>query len=743
MVWYLWLLLLVSYGVLTWRSVLDASSPLRPCHEYTNHELSGAGRGGQGHHDTGVCFRPTVHVGGSIGLMLELYQPIDQYNTNITTTTRRQNFHWVPIESCQLHVRRIPPTGRLPQWLTTTSTISNTVKLVNVSKNTDTDTSIDNDDDNNNNSLCEVPIPNFARHRSSDSSSVRPLQGRFVIVMDPYDPNQRKVVGSTVPFLLTRMKERRASSSSASFGATAWNTILAADASESSIQQQQQRRRNLLQDPLSQHRTTTTTTTTTTNATKTNMNQTTTTASHNDNNNIDKKEKREEEEEKQEDASSSQTMWIPYLKFGRAPVRIRFVAEDRGYALPLQRSDGIALYGINNSHYGPIVYVDEVSLPRSAQIELAPPQEDRPPVRLQIKFSSISPMVDSILRQLVIALDTAEGILPGEGGGAELDELRYLLQDERLYRFALTQIISYIHVWFDYLAFRDEIRFYRGRRNLSGVSVSTVLTRLACSVIILLYLLDGGGTSWVVLLSLFSSCTVEAWKVWKLLRLAISPRFPFVSISTVTTSQDKETAEYDRIAFRYLALILYPIVIAWSLYALNEYEYKSWYSWLISNLANAVYTFGFISLCPQLYVNYRLKSVAHLPWKVFMYKIFNTFVDDAFAWLIEMPLKHRIMTLRDDVVFVIFLVQVYIYRVDKSRTNEFGYSYKQEGDDEDNNHNKNNSDVINSDNSNRIVIVDDDDDDENATVDGQPVIASKAKNEAGSMEKNGGKLKSE
>ena len=126
-----------------------------------------------------------------------------------------------------------------------------------------------------------------------------------------------------------------------------------------------------------------------------------------------------------------------------------------------------------------------------------------------------------------------------------------------------------------------------------------------------------------------------------------------------------------------------------------------------------------------------------------MYKIFNTFVDDAFAWLIEMPLKHRIMTLRDDVVFVIFLVQVYIYRVDKSRTNEFGYSYKQEGDDEDNNHNKNNSDVINSDNSNRIVIVDDDDDDENATVDGQPVIASKAKNEAGSMEKNGGKLKSE
>ena len=81
-------------------------------------------------------------------------------------------------------------------------------------------------------------------------------------------------------------------------------------------------------------------------------------------------------------------------------------------------------------------------------------------------------------------------------------------------------------------------------------------------------------------------------------------------------------------------------------------------------------------MCPQLYVNYRLKSVAHLPWKVFMYKIFNTFVDDAFAWLIEMPLKHKIMTLRDDLVFVLFLLQIYSYRVDKTRSNEFGYSYE-------------------------------------------------------------------
>jgi hypothetical protein len=65
-----------------------------------------------------------------------------------------------------------------------------------------------------------------------------------------------------------------------------------------------------------------------------------------------------------------------------------------------------------------------------------------------------------------------------------------------------------------------------------------------------------------------------------------------------------------------------------------------------------------------------------MPWKVFLYKVFSTFVDDVFAFLIDMPWKHRIMTLRDDAVFVMFLVQVYLYRVDKTRPNEFGYAYE-------------------------------------------------------------------
>ena len=85
--------------------------------------------------------------------------------------------------------------------------------------------------------------------------------------------------------------------------------------------------------------------------------------------------------------------------------------------------------------------------------------------------------------------------------------------------------------------------------------------------------------------------------------------------------------------------------------------YFSWYSWSLSSLANGVYAFGFLFMLPQLFVNYKLKSVAHLPWRSFMYKAFNTFIDDVFAFIITMPVAHRVACFRDDVVFFIYLYQ--------------------------------------------------------------------------------------
>jgi hypothetical protein len=54
------------------------------------------------------------------------------------------------------------------------------------------------------------------------------------------------------------------------------------------------------------------------------------------------------------------------------------------------------------------------------------------------------------------------------------------------------------------------------------------------------------------------------------------------------------------------------------------------------------------------------------------YKFLNTFIDDLFAFTIKMPTLHRLATLRDDVIFFVYLYQTYMYKVDYSRVNEFG-----------------------------------------------------------------------
>ena len=61
------------------------------------------------------------------------------------------------------------------------------------------------------------------------------------------------------------------------------------------------------------------------------------------------------------------------------------------------------------------------------------------------------------------------------------------------------------------------------------------------------------------------------------------------------------------------------------------------------------------------------------------YKFLNTFIDDLFAFTIKMPTLHRLATLRDDVIFFVYLYQSYKYKVDYSRVNEFG----QGGDEDD------------------------------------------------------------
>nr|XP_024216192.1 cleft lip and palate transmembrane protein 1-like protein [Halyomorpha halys] len=216
---------------------------------------------------------------------------------------------------------------------------------------------------------------------------------------------------------------------------------------------------------------------------------------------------------------------------------------------------------------------------------------------------------------------------------------------------------------FDFLAIKNDVIFWKKQKTLVGLSLKTVLWRAFSQIVIFLYLLDEQ-TSLLVLGPAAIGTMIELWKVQKVLAFDWR-KMEFRKLEL--TEDEKKTRLLDAQGMYYLSRILYPICTLGALYSLFYEHHKSWYSWIIHSLVNGVYAFGFLFMLPQLFINYKLKSVAHLPWRSFMYKAFNTFIDDLFAFIITMPTAHRIACFRDDFVFLIYLYQRWLYPVDKSR----------------------------------------------------------------------------
>ncbi|KAI9831963.1 MAG: hypothetical protein M1826_002691 [Phylliscum demangeonii] len=281
------------------------------------------------------------------------------------------------------------------------------------------------------------------------------------------------------------------------------------------------------------------------------------------------------------------------------------------------------------------------------------------------------------------------GSLGAGGDGSELEIVKRILVDTNIYLLATTGVVSILHMIFEMLAFKSDISHWKNKKDNVGVSVRTIIANVIMQAIILLYLFDNSdGTSWVILGGQGFSILLEAWKITKTVDVRIRPAPAGSSLPYHITFEDKhklsetekKTKEYDEIAFKYLYMIAVPLLLAYAAYSLVYETHKSWYSFIITALVGSVYAYGFLMMVPSLYINYRLKSVAHMPRKAMMYKFLNTFIDDLFAWTIKMPTLHRLATLRDDVVFFVYLWQAYKYRTDYTRINEFGQGG---GDDDD------------------------------------------------------------
>ncbi|KAL8649719.1 MAG: hypothetical protein Q9210_004238 [Variospora velana] len=296
------------------------------------------------------------------------------------------------------------------------------------------------------------------------------------------------------------------------------------------------------------------------------------------------------------------------------------------------------------------------------------------------------------------------GPKPAAGDGSEFEEFKRVLMDTNIYLLSTTAVVTVLHMIFEGLAFKSDISHWRNKKDNIGISFRTILANVFMQSIIFLYLVDNSdGTSYMILFGQGIGILLEAWKITKTVDVRIREASPESWLPYKVTFEDKhklseteeKTKEYDQIAFRYLYMVAVPLLGAYAVYSLLYETHKSWYSFVITTLVGSVYAYGFLMMVPSLYINYRLKvcrpspadrhhidhflqSVAHMPAKAMTYKFLNTFIDDLFAFTIKMPTLHRLATLRDDVIFFVYIYQAWAYKVDHTRVNEFG----QGGDDE-------------------------------------------------------------
>ncbi|CAB3368484.1 Hypothetical predicted protein [Cloeon dipterum] len=333
-------------------------------------------------------------------------------------------------------------------------------------------------------------------------------------------------------------------------------------------------------------------------------------------------------------------------------------------------------------YYKPVVYMNDYW---NMQRDYQPINDTTLELKLQLTFQPLS-----LLRwQLYAAQSMKNKWTSGVFGDSFADEeevdqdsLKEALLETSPYLLGLTFAVSILHSIFEILAFKNDIQFWNNRKSLEGLSVRSVFFNVFQSTVVLLYVLDND-TNTIVRISCLVGLGIEIWKIHKVMDVKMGARkilgfIPSIQFKDKGSYVESSTRQYDMMAYKYLSWALFPLLGSYCVYSLLYEEHKGWYSWVLNMLYGFLLTFGFIMMTPQLFINYKLKSVAHLPWRMMTYKFLNTFIDDIFAFVIKMPTMYRLGCFRDDIVFFIFLYQRWIYKTDPSRLNEFGFSAEME-----------------------------------------------------------------
>ncbi|VDN29483.1 unnamed protein product, partial [Gongylonema pulchrum] len=326
-------------------------------------------------------------------------------------------------------------------------------------------------------------------------------------------------------------------------------------------------------------------------------------------------------EQSEEEQKKAEVMNFEILNYWHPNITVNLVVDQNAWqrgSLPPPLDEAVKFDPIDNT-YKPIFFFNDYW---NLGADYMPINETVQELKLTVRFAPMS-----LFKWQLYASQQMRGkwsqMFGGElfeNGDDDQDSIKQALLETSPVLLGLTFVVSLLHTVFEFLAFKNDIQFWRSRKSLEGLSVRSVLFSVFQSVIVFLYICDND-TSWIVKLSVGVGLLIELWKIPKCVNINIDRNRKILGLIPKVTFSDKgsyvesDTKQYDQasllhlsvyrlpdyhlLAFKYLSWLLFPLLAGYAVYSLIYVEQRGWYSWILSMLYSFLLTFGFIMMTPQ------------------------------------------------------------------------------------------------------------------------------------------------
>ncbi|KAI9596069.1 cleft lip and palate transmembrane protein 1-domain-containing protein [Syncephalis fuscata] len=396
-----------------------------------------------------------------------------------------------------------------------------------------------------------------------------------------------------------------------------------------------------------------------------------------------KKSKKNKKNKKKSETTDSEVPvphWVPRIQIDLLNDRTEYprnaVPSDiHNYMLWVRYKDSYAYLPIMSPN--PLLLGPDDLIPLEKDGKAATPQT----LKLRVALTSLGWFRISRIMWSTLQAANGKGDGPSIGfrlSDGDVEQFRQMIANTDPLLLLATIVASVLHLLFEWLAFKEDVAHWSKLKNTAGVSKMAVVLEMVSRCVAVLFLWERRKDTSMIIIG--GACVTAASEVWKVYRVLNAPP---ATVSTTTFEKQKVTKdsttnttntselqiteaervsrEADRQCRRTIGMACIPLMMGYAAWSLFYLKHTSFRAWAIDALMAAMYLLGFITLTPQLFLNYRLRSVAAMPLRVFLYRALNTFVDDLFALVIPMPNMTRIAAFRDDIVFFILLWQWWRY----------------------------------------------------------------------------------